>query len=228
MTSNRLKVLIIEDEPDLCEGITSFLQLEGIDATGVTSSHAADAWLNQHQTDIILLDIGLPDQDGVTWLRQRQSHPFGIIITSARGELSDRMRGLSAGADAYLVKPVELSELILIIRNLAQRLGFQSTPIWSINPLTWALTTPDKRQVRLTASESAIITRLATDAGQTVSRDELILALGYQPLSYDIRRMEILIRRLRNKVRDQLNAPLPLETVHGHGYAFAEQIGIVK
>lgn len=224
----KIRLLVVEDEPDLCEAMVSFLELDGFQAEGVGSVTAAEAWLKAHPVDIVILDVGLPDRDGISWFRQSEAaRGKGLIVTTARGELPDRVRGLTAGADAYLVKPVEFEELRLIVTNVAKRLGCgipSAAPNWKIDPVHWELTSSNGDTIKLTRSETALLAVLAASPGQAVQRDALIRALGYDPKNYDPRRMEILIRRLRNKVGLQTPARFPLETVHGVGYAFLADI----
>lgn len=228
---DKIRILVVEDEPDLCEATVSFLKLESFHANGVGSIAEADAWLKAQPVDIVILDVGLPDRDGISWIRQNEAtRNKGLIVTTARGELPDRIRGLTAGADAYLVKPVEFEELRLIVTNVANRLGCgirSPASIWKHDSVCWELTSPDGDIIKLTRSESTLIATLAASPGQAVHRDALIHALGYAPESYDPRRMEILIRRLRNKIRMQSPSRLPLETVHGVGYAFVAEISAV-
>ena len=225
-----VRVLVIEDEPDLCEAMASYLNLEGFLADGVGSTSAANAWLKTHAVDIIVLDVGLPGQDGITWLSQSgAAKDKGIVMATARGELPDRLRGLNAGADAYLVKPIELEELRAIVHNVAQRLhrGQEPSPQgWRLNATNWLLTSPAGDTLKLTQSETVLLNALATRPGQTMPREQLIQALGHESDTYDPRRMEILVRRLRNKIELTTSSPLPLETVHGLGYAFAADITV--
>ena len=226
--AGRPRILIIEDEPDLCEAMVSYLDLEGFQAHGVCSAAAADAWLSQQAVDIIILDVGLPDQDGISWIAQAGgSRDKGLIVTTARGALPDRIRGLTAGADAYLVKPVELEELRLVVGNVANRLGSQTratSSCWTLDAIRWELLADNGTAIKLTRSETRLLAQLTATPGEAVHRDELVRALGYMPESYDLRRLEILTRRLRNKVSAQGGGRLPLETVHGYGYAFTAQI----
>lgn len=226
------RVLVVEDEPDLCEAMVSYLNLEGFLTDGVGSTSAADAWLQTHPVDIVVLDVGLPDCDGISWLNQSEAiKGKGIVMATARHELQDRLRGLKAGADAYLVKPIDLEELQAIVRNVAGRIELCKTlptTDWHLDALGWSLTAPDGSTIKLTRSETLLLNVLATQPGQTVSKDVLIGALGHRPDSYDPRRMEIMVRRLRNKVRTQTSVQFPLETDHGQGYAFAAQITLAQ
>lgn len=219
------RVLIIEDEPDLQEALVSYLNMEGILAHGVSCLGGAQAWMANHEFDIVLLDLGLPDGDGVEWLKRRQDlMQKGVIITTARSDGLSRVSGIRAGADVYLVKPVFLEEIVLLIHNLIRRLHGNMPFTWVLDDTTWYLFAPDGRPLKVTHSEQALLRRLAQSSGQAVSREDLVTSLGHNPDSYDYRRLEILVRRFRNKARESLGVVLPLETVHRQGYAFTDAI----
>lgn len=228
LADSDLKILVVEDEPDLRDAMVSFLNLAGFVADGVGSTVAADLWMQTHEVDVIILDIGLPDRNGIDWLRQTgELKQKGLILATARGELEDRIIGLQAGADAYLVKPVALEEMVAVVRNVAARVRAASPRVWHLHPVHWQLDAPGGASMKLTRSETIVLQSLAANPGVTCSRDALIRNLGYEPQTYDPRRMEILVRRLRNKAREQLNEELPLETVHGQGYAFTAAIRLL-
>ncbi len=221
------RVLIVEDEPALLEALVSFLHLEGIAAHGVSTLHDAQTWIVTHDFDVLLLDLGLPDGDGLTWLQQRQDLlDKGLIITTARSDALSRISGIRAGADVYLVKPVLLEEVASLIHNLIRRLRGSATPTWLLDETRWRLLAPDGRPLKLTHSEHMLLRRLAQSSGQAVSREELVISLGHKPEHYDFRRLEILVRRLRNKAKEQWDFAFPLETAHRHGYAFIASIQI--
>jgi two-component system OmpR family response regulator len=151
-----------------------------------------------------------------------------VIITTARSDGLSRVSGIRAGADVYLVKPVLPEEIVLLVHNLMRRLRGQASSTWTLDSTGWRLLSPDGHAMKLTHSEHAILLRLSQNSGQAVSREELATSLGHNPEYYDYRRLEILIRRLRNKARDNLNILIPLETAHRHGYAFTASIELVK
>lgn len=222
------RVLVVEDEPDLLDATVTFLNLEGLVADGVSTLAAADSWLRTHGVDLLVLDLGLPDGDGLQWLQDHPSwHDKGVVITTARGHGHERVDGVRSGADVYLVKPVALEELALLLHKLWRRLGGQAVQRWQLQPLGWLLRPPVGSPVRLTHSELLIVQRLAQQTGQAVSREALVEALGQNPQAYDYRRMEVLIRRLRNKVREVSGMELPLETVHRLGYALIASIQLI-
>lgn len=218
------RVLIIEDEPDLREALVMFLHLEGFAAHGADSLSAAEQWLATQAADVLLLDLGLPDGDGLTWLSSRTDLlDKGVIITTARGDMLSRISGVKAGADVYLVKPVLPEEIASLIRNLMRRLRSAAPSAWTLNNRAWTLAAPGGPSVKLTHSEQVLMRLLAQAAGQAVPREALARGLGHDPALYDYRRLEMLVRRLRIKVR-QAGADLPLETAHRVGYAFTGHI----
>lgn len=224
-----VRVLVIEDETDLRESIVSFLKMEGMEADGVGTLKAAELWMLLHHFDILVLDLGLPDGDALTWLEERNGlRDKGIIITTGRSTTNDRVMGAQVGADCYLVKPVLLEELTAVVRNLERRLRPSGHEAWVLNTLSWLLMAPDGRSVKLTHSEQVLLTHLSRAPGKAVARQDLIAALGHDPGHYDPRRMEILVRRLRSKVMDTLGHHLPLVTAHRQGYAFTAPIAVRK
>jgi two-component system OmpR family response regulator len=222
------RVLVLEDEADLQEAMVTYLNMEGNIADGVSSLRAAQEWMRTHPYEILVLDLGLPDGDGLEWLKQRPlMQDKGVIITTARGDSDQRIEGIRAGADVYLVKPIQLEELSSLVQNLVRRIRANSQALWTLRKLQWTLESPQGLAIKLTHSESVLLSRLAQTPGQAVSRNELVTCLGHDPESYDFRRMEILVRRLRNKAHDALGFDLPMETVHKLGYAFTAPVQMV-
>ncbi len=219
--TNPIHILVVEDEPALQEAMVSYLNLSGFIADGVGSLAGARNWMQTHRSDILVLDLGLADGDGLSLLNEFKLEEKGLIITTARSEASDRLNGLKAGADVYLIKPLLLEELAAIIHNLNRRLNIEPMKSWVLDTSGWLLESPDNIVIKLTMLEMAFLGCLATSPAELVLKDSLIIALGEDPLEYDPRRMEILVRRLRTKIKNSLNCDVPIETVHGRGYVFA-------
>lgn len=220
------RVLIVEDETDLQEAMVSWLNMEGLVADGVGSLQAATQWMTTHDFDVVVLDLGLPDGDGLAWLGTGVDvRDKGIIITTARGESAHRISGIKAGADVYLVKPVVLEELTSLIHNLVRRIRPEAPRTWMLSMMNWSIESPEGHSVKLTHSEHTLLSHLARLPGKPIAREELVIGLGHDPDVYDARRMEIMVRRLRTKARAVLGYALPLETVHRCGYAFTAPIG---
>jgi two-component system OmpR family response regulator len=222
-----VRVLVIEDDPALREPLVSFLKLEGMQAQGVGSLDAAQKVILDQEIDVLLLDLGLPDGNGLTWLSKRSDlKDKGVIITSARSDALTRVSGIRAGADMYLVKPVLPEEIASLIHNLMRRLRVQKSQTWLLDAKSWQLQAPDGKTIKLTHSEHAVLQTLAKATGRVVTKEELATGLGQQAEIYDYRRLEVIIRRLRNKARENWGQDLPLETAHRHGYSFTADIKI--
>lgn len=223
--TNKPKVLILEDEPVLLEAYLAFLNLDGFIADGLNSLKAAKSWLLTHDFDILILDLGFNDGDGLTWLNNNPPlQNKGLIIVTARDTIRDKIAGIKAGADAYLTKPVPLEIVSATAHNLYKRIQKSSLPQWQINATNWMLTAPDNQSLKLTHSEMQLLLPFTKKRNQIIKRDQLIEELGHSTEYYDLRRLEIMIRRLRNKVLKNFGSNLPLETVHGQGFAFSAPI----
>ena len=220
-----VRILVVEDETDLRSGLCDLLALEGYEAAGVGSIAAYHAWAENNHYDILLLDRTLPDGEGLDILRaHRNAHGLPVIIMSGKGQPEDRVAGLEADADYYLVKPVDVSELIALVRRFVRRREVPVAQTYHLDGQRWKLHMPDKSIVSLTRSEMNLMGCFVEQPGMTVSRDEIIRALGGRPDVYDERRLEVMIRRFRKKIADSGYSDFPLATVYGVGYAFNERV----
>lgn len=142
---SNIKILVLEDEPALLEGLVTYLNLKGFTADGVSTINSAELWMQTHVFDILILDLGLGDEDGLEWLKSQPAlKQKGLIITTARTGDSDRIAGAIAGADVYLVKPILLEEMVANIHNLMYRLmALKSPSSWQLNTINWTLQSPE-------------------------------------------------------------------------------------
>ncbi len=219
-------MLVVEDEASLREATVAFLNMNGLAADGVGSLRAATLWLSTHEVDVIVLDLDVPDAEALEWIRRISLDGKGLIICSARGLSAERVAGMRAGADAYLVKPADLDELSLLTSRLLDRLKSRAEHPWVYEKLYWTLRCPRSNLLKLTRAEAVTIECLAKAPGNVMTKDSIVLALGHDPVHYDFRRLEVMIRRLRTKSLTGLGIDLPLQTVNRMGYVFAAQIRI--
>jgi len=224
-TSNsKPRVIVVEDEPDLNATMVSFLNLSGFVADGVRSAAEFSAWQRTHDCELVVLDLGLPDCQGLSIAESLQARGrYGIVIVTARTQLDDRLRGYATGADHYMVKPIDMRELVAVLTAVHARLPPRQGE-WTLDPRGWQLSAPNGHPVRLTQSELAILKALAERPGQALSRTAMAEVLGFQGAIYDPRRLEIMVRRLRKKIADATGVEAPIETAHGIGYAFAADV----
>ncbi len=220
------RVLACEDDPVFQIILKAGLEAQGLPVTVIPDGRGLDAALATLRPEILLLDLGLPGEDGLSIARRlRRRHPrLGIVMITSRGQAEDRLQGFQEGADLYFVKPVDLRVLGAAIQSLARRLA-PAPPegAWFLHGDRSVLTTPSGAEVALTHNEHLFLNRLLRDRGAVVNRDDLMAALGYAPDPEGAHRLETLLTRLRKKVRDQSEGEmLPIRARHGSGYAFLE------
>lgn len=223
-----VKLLLVDDETDLREGLSDLLTLEGFQCAGVGSIAAYQEWVLEHDYDILLLDRNLPDGDGLTILGlHNASRNAPVIIISCEGQLEDRVRGLEADADYYLVKPVVIEELVALLHRFSRRMNNSAKKTYAIDVQRWALIFPDGTSMGLTRNEVKLMACFVDKTGVAIERDSMILALGARLDVYDERRLEVMVRRLRKKTIDLGKTDFPLSTVYGVGYAFNEDLHLI-
>jgi DNA-binding response OmpR family regulator len=222
-------VVACEDQPVMRDYIVQGLAHFGIMAVGVSDGFALDAHLSAHAVDMVILDIGLPGEDGYSIAtRLRRERPqLGIIMLTARDQTDDRVQGLDCGADLYFAKPIDLRELASAVGSLHRRLGLSRAVAperWRLDALRSCLLTPTGATVPLTDNELRFLTPLLQQPGAVVDRDLLSKALDQIPDIYAMRRMETMLSRLRSKVQKvSPDEPLPVRARHGRGYAFLSE-----
>lgn len=222
-----IKVLVVEDEADLRDTVVSFLAQIGMAVRGVADGAALIRELEADPPHVIVLDVNLPGETGFTLAaRVRTLGNFGVIMTTARSDATDQIVGLSAGADSYLVKPVNLRVLEAAIRNLAGRVRqpFPQTTThggWRLDNSDWRLSAPDGRVVDLSVSEHRLLAAFCGAGESVVRRETLFAGLGKAGDIADGYALNALLNRLRRKVEASLGLSLPLRPVRAEGYVFA-------
>ena len=220
------KILIVEDDAHFRDSLCDILNLEGFSAYGVGSIAAFHAWTQSNSCDTMILDRNLPDGDGLTVLSlQNEKKHVPTIFVTCEGQPEDRVLGLNSDADYYLVKPIITDELIAILKRFERRTAPNAghLPAWLLDRDRWRLIWPNNMcQIPVTRSEMTILLQFINKAEHHVSRDEIATALGHDPFTYDFRRLEVMVRRLRDKAKNASSEELPLITAYGKGYVFNE------
>lgn len=232
-----MRIIVVEDTADLREQVVTFLSLSGFDVVGVGSAAELYRRMAVETFSVVVLDLRLPDEDGLSIAAHVRRQPnIGIIMVTSRATTADRVRGFDAGADIYLPKPVEMSELVAAVRSLGRRLHPAQAAAglvagekgdgacWRFDRAGFALVAPGGHAARLTAKEVALVDRLTAHPGTVASRGALLAALGYDPEDPGNRNLDAALRRLRLKVEEQTTEALPLRTVHSVGYAFDGEV----
>lgn len=210
-------IALLEDEADLREEFASYLEAQSHQVLQAGSVAEFSAITGQY--GIAVLDVMLGDGCGLEvaqGLRQRDAN-VGIVMLTARSDVRDKVRGLGLGADHYLVKPVKFAELNAVISALSRRL----ITGWRVSTVAHALIDPDGLSASLSDRELTIFTLVAKAPRGMVDRRRIVETFGEDWLSYDLRRLDTLVSRLRKRWRDTTGRELPLRTEHGEGYSFS-------
>ncbi|WP_130835808.1 two-component system response regulator PmrA [[Erwinia] mediterraneensis] len=214
-----MKILIVEDDTLLLQGLIMAVQREGYVCDGVSTVREAEASLDAGIYSLLILDLGLPDEDGLKLLLRlrRQKIMLPVLILTARDTVSERIAGLDAGADDYLIKPFALDELLARLRALIRRHVSQGESLVQVNDLTLDM---NHRQIYLagtvldlTPKEYAILARLMLKAGNPVHREILYHDIYNWESEPSTNTLEVHIHNLRDKI-----GKASIRTVRGFGY----------
>lgn len=229
-----IRVLIVEDAPDLRQEIAYSLQLRGIETAGAANLAEMRAHLTASTWHILLLDFDLPEANGVMLARQvREDYgqDLWIILTTALGQREERICGRQAGVDTCLIKPIDGRELMAVIEQLTRRLTLSAgtrppRPVnsgeWQLDAAKKELHCPHQGLVTLTGAETLVLEALLQARGRIVSRGILARKLPGQFNGREIRRLDSVLSRLRIKVKRETGVPLPITTFRNIGFAFPD------
>ena len=222
-------LLIVDDDRDIRNLLAEHLEGQGFRVRKAADGKAMMAALDAEPVDLVVLDLNLPGEDGLSLCRRlRATDATPIIMLTARNEPVDRILGLEMGADDYLAKPFEPRELVARIRSVLRRAGEPRTDAarppsasaafagWMVDRTARSLCAPDGRMVMLSGSEFDLLDALLGQAGRTVTRAQLkrlSAAIGTDDRAIDLR-----VSRLRRKLGDDARAPRLIQTVRHRGY----------
>lgn len=225
-----VRLAVVEDDAEFREAILlPILSRAGFAVTALGSALELYRDLLSTRYDLVLLDVGLPDEDGLSIARRlrEQSPSLGIVMLT--GVVGDhwRQRALEVGVDAWLTKPADMDEVVATLRNLAGRVGRERSAAnssdtgWKLDGNGWRLVCPGGAGLDLGLAEREVMLLLADSAGEPVSREALIARLSGRAEDFDPHRLEMLVYRLRRKCRKDFDQELPLKAVRGVGYMLA-------
>jgi DNA-binding response OmpR family regulator len=237
MTQQPAHILIVDDDPALRELLQRYLGEQGLRVAGVADGEGMDQYLRDQAADLIILDLMLPGEDGLSIARRLLgSHDIPILMLSARGEDVDRIVGLEIGADDYLAKPFNPRELLARIRAILRRRHQEpaSTPgddrvhrfgDCRLDLGSQTLTRAGKR-VTLTSGELSLLKIFVEHPNRVLSRDTLVDMLsGYERSPYD-RSIDVRVARLRRKLESDPADPVYIQTIWGEGYRFSPGMSV--
>lgn len=234
-------ILIVDDQKEICEVVQQYLSSEGYRVSVALDGEGMRRAMAQAGIDLVLLDLMLPGEDGLTLARElREESNVGIIILTGRGETVDRIIGLEMGADDYLPKPFHLRELLARVKSVLRRAstrmnhGEKSAGArsrarfagWHLDLATRELVSPNGGEVRLTTGEFDLLAAFVNNANQVLSRDRLLdLARNREAGPFD-RTIDVQVGRLRRKLEPDPQRPTMIKTVRGTGYIFTPTVEV--
>lgn len=231
-------LLLVDDDPDIREEMKSYLSANGMIVAEAADAKSALALFSENTFDLVVLDLLLGRDNGFDILREiRQTHSTPCIMVTGQGEATDKVVGLELGADDYVVKPVNLRELLARIRALLRRSGGpggsggrkggasadnpdEAGTRWKFDPHRRRLSTPDGALVPLTTAECDLLIELVAHEGNPQTREELcrrVFNRQWQP--YD-RSLDSIVVKLRRKLEPNPDHPMVIKTIRGKGYLF--------
>ncbi|MCE0558259.1 MULTISPECIES: response regulator [unclassified Motilimonas] len=220
-----MKILLVEDAPILRHHLKTQLEAIGNHVYDAENAEMGDYYANQYPIDVAIVDLGLPDMDGLDLVKKfrEQGLSFPILILTARGNWQEKVIGLESGADDYVVKPFQQDELWARLNALVRRSAGFIKPQIEAGPYRLDLAkkslTVAEQEVELTAFEYQILEYLMRNHGQVVSKQQLLDQL-YSDSEGDPNVVEVMVSRLRKKM-DKDNTIKPINTIRGQGYLFS-------
>ena len=231
MTNFEIHLLIVDDDERIRSLLQKFLMRNGFLVTAARSAEHARRVLAGLDFDLIVLDVMMPGEDGLSLCRSlRETHATPILLLTAKGETENRIEGLEAGADDYLAKPFETKELLLRINAILRRVPEvdedEATPkILSLGPVRYDMERGELWQgadlVRLTGTEMQLMKIFSAKLGEPITRAKLVEDLGRDRGQAQERAVDVQITRLRRKIESDPKQPRYLQTVRGAGYMLA-------
>ena len=224
-----MRVLIVEDQPNVSNYVKRALEEQGYAVDLAHTGQEALDWAEVVDYDLIVLDLMLPELNGLTVCRRlrAQGNQASILMLTARDTVDDRVAGLDAGADDYLVKPFDLKELLARLRAVARRHTTKTSTLrianLSLDTRTHVVMRDDTL-IRLTAKEYAVLECLMRDPGRVLSRTEIAESIWSYEVYSQSNVVDVYIRNLRRKIYDPCDHKL-IHTVRGVGYRLSDQGG---
>jgi len=241
---DKTHILIVDDEQDICTLVDQYLSDEGYQVSVAHDGAQMRQVIARDPVDLVLLDIVLPNEDGLSIARAlRVENPnIGIIMLTGRGDTIDRIVGLEMGADDYLAKPFHLRELLARVKSVVRRTenvpaeaaaasaGGESSRLrfagWEFDLHTRELVSPENESVRLTSGEFDLLKVFVTHPNQVMSRDRLLdLTRGREAGPFD-RTIDVQVGRLRRKLNDDPHQPQLVKTLRSGGYIFVAPVEV--
>lgn len=229
------QILIVEDDPEIAALLALTIRDNGMIPTVAEDGRVMQALLRNNSYDLIILDVMLPGEDGISICRRiRSERTIPIIMLTALGEEIDRIVGLEVGADDYVTKPFSPREIVASVRSLLRRASYGLVTNtankklrfdgWQIDPMRRQLHDPSNARIALTTTEFDLLLAFCRNPGRVITREEL-LSMTHSGLAGPIERsIDVHVSRLRQKIEIDPKEPLLLQTVRLGGYMFTAKV----
>lgn len=225
--STEFTIAVVEDDEDIRINVCRFLSKSGLRTWGTDSAEDFYVQLLRDKADLVVVDLGLPGEDGLSLVKRLTERDVPVVVLTARGDLDSRIAGLNAGALQYFVKPTDMNELVAGIRSQLRRASGQHAgnapgPVlnWRLDALTACLVAPNRQIIALTSRELELLSCLMATPGAMVSKQTLIETMGYADVDDGFHRIESQLTRLRRKTLEISAMSLPVRAVFGRGLVF--------
>ena len=227
MDSDKMKILIIEDDPELAMVLSSYLSKYGMEVTAVEDPYIGLSTLTQQDFDLVILDLTLPGMDGLEVVEKiREKSDIPIIISSARDDITDKVIGMERGADDYMPKPYDPRELVTRIKTILRRTGASKKKEESIFDLD-----KEGRVIRfkgipleLTAAEFDVLAMLIQHMNAAVSREQLLYESEHIDDASSVKNIDVIISRIRHKIAKIDPDHTYIRPVRGVGYLLTDKV----
>jgi two-component system aerobic respiration control protein ArcA len=223
-------ILIVEDEDVTRFNLRNLFEAEGYRVSEAIDGDSMDSELKNNTINLVIMDINLPGKNGLLLARELTSNDdLALIFLTGRDSDIDKILGLEIGADDYLTKPFNPRELTIRARNILNRMSSIKTESsdsiisfnqWSLNGNSRKMTSPDNKEISIPRGEYRALRLLIANAGQIVTRQQLIKEMTGRDLRTNDRTVDVTIRRLRKHFESVEDAPELINTIHGEGYRF--------
>lgn len=238
MKGDSNKILVVDDDPRLARMVKRYLSLSGFEVLTANNGAEMRVQLEQGNPGMVLMDLNFPNDNGFELANYVQANSdAGIIFLTASDEIFDRVAGLEMGGDDYVIKPFEERELLARIRSVFRRLEKVSpdeatvsgdSPVqfagWTYDASSYHLATTNSEQVELTSTEHHLLQSFLRSPGRVLSREQLLDAVGGRDWHPNDRSIDVLVGKLRRKLRDPTENPSIIRTIRGSGYKFIASV----
>ena len=240
---NSVHILVVDDDERICNLLSRYLSREGYKINTVNSGAEMRRHMEKETPDLVILDLILPDTDGLDLARELRNIPeLGIIILTGKGDTVEKIIGLETGADDYIAKPFDNRELLARVRSVLRRsksnqsnsqVEIKSGHIalfadWIFDLTAYELTSPSGEPVTLTSYEYKLLSALVLSNNRVLKRDHLMDLIAEREWNPDDRSIDVLVGKLRKKLETNPGDPTLIKTIRSTGYKFTAQVTFKK